>query len=67
MNETSRENISVNDPALGIRLDDVAGMRRAAAVEVLSESWRGYFRDRLEEISIMDRAYDKIKNRESKA
>ena len=42
-------------------IDDVAGMRRAAAVEALSESWRGYFRDRLEEISIMDRRYDKIK------
>jgi hypothetical protein len=48
-------------------IDDVAGMRRAAAVEALSESWRGYFRDRLEETSIMDRGYDKIKNRESKA
>jgi 3-alpha domain len=42
-------------------IDDVAGMRRAAAVEALSESWRGYFRDRLEEISIMDRGYDKVK------
>jgi len=53
--------ISVNDPALRIDIDDVAGMRRAAAVEALSESWRGYFRDRLEETSIMDRGYDKIK------
>jgi 3-alpha domain len=53
--------ISVNDRLYAFDIDDVAEMRRAAAVEALSESWRGYFRDRLEEISIMDRGYDKIK------
>ena len=52
--------ISVNDRLYAFDTDDVAGMRRAAAVEVLSESWRGSFRDRLEETSIMDRRYDKI-------
>jgi len=53
--------ISVNDRLYAFDTDDAAGMRRAAAVEALSESWRGYFRDRLEETSTMDRGYDKIK------
>jgi hypothetical protein len=61
--------IFVNDRLYAFDTDDVAGMRRAAAVEALSESWRGYFRDRLEEIS--HHGYDKIKprkkSRESKA
>ncbi len=53
--------ISVNDRLYAFDTADVAGMRRAAAVEALSESWRGYFRDRFEEISIMNRGYDKMK------
>ena len=30
---------------------DIAGMRRAAEVKALSESWRGYFRDRIKKLT----------------